>query len=204
MGTNYEPNSHKYKEEQNKQPETEKKVEKVITGTAKPRKKTELRKLADVFISDDVHNVKSYILMDVLIPSVKKATSDIVRNGIDMILYGGSSSPNKSSSPSSKISYKSFYDSKSYDNRDSYKARSGYDFSDIILDNRGEAEDVISRMDELVSTYGQVTVADFYDLVGITGNYTDNRYGWTNIRSASVERVRDGYLIKLPKASALN
>jgi hypothetical protein len=41
-------------------------------------------------------------------------------------------------------------------------------------------------------------------LVGITGNYTDNKYGWTDIRSASVNRTRDGYALKLPKALPLN
>ena len=37
-------------------------------------------------------------------------------------------------------------------------------------------------------------------LVGINGSYTDNKYGWTHLRSADVQRVRDGYLLKLPKA----
>ena len=41
-------------------------------------------------------------------------------------------------------------------------------------------------------------------LVGVSGNYTDNKYGWTDIRNASVIRVRDGYMIKLPKALPLN
>ena len=60
------------------------------------------------------------------------------------------------------------------------------------------------RMDELVSTYGLVSVADFFDLLGVTGNYTDNNYGWTDIRNAKVMRVKDGYMIKLPKALPLN
>ena len=75
---------------------------------------------------------------------------------------------------------------------------------DIILESRGEAEDVLERMDELIATYQLVSVADFYDLVGVSGNYTDNKYGWTDIRNASVIRVRDGYMIKLPKALPLN
>ena len=78
------------------------------------------------------------------------------------------------------------------------------EISDIIIENRGEAEDVLSRMDELIDQYGLVSVADLYDLVGINGNYTDNKYGWFNIRTASVVRVRDGYMIKLPKAVPLN
>lgn len=54
-------------------------------------------------------------------------------------------------------------------------------------------------MDELISTYKIVSVADFYDLVGVTGNWTDNKYGWSDIRSASIVHVRDGYMIKLPR-----
>ena len=70
-----------------------------------------------------------------------------------------------------------------------------YVFKDI-----SEADYVIKHMKEIIELYGYVTVSDFYDLVGITGNYTDNKYGWTNIRNAEVIRVSDGYLIKLPKA----
>ena len=196
----YKPNSHKYKENQ-KRAIPEKKVEKVISGTVKSKKKSEIKKFADVFISEDVTNVKSYILLDILVPAIKKAISDIVTNGIDMILYGGTGKT-KSNSTASKVSYRSYYDSR----RDysAVRTKTGYNYDDIIFDNRGEAEDVLSRMDELVSTYGLVSVADLYDLVGVTGNYTDNKYGWTDIRSASVVRVRDGYMIKLPKALPLN
>ena len=198
----YKPNSHKSKEDQ-KEIQPDKKVEKVISGVAKSKKKNEIQKFADVFISEDVSTVKSYIIMDVLVPAVKKAISDIVTNGIDMVLYG-EANRNRKNSTASKVSYRNYYD-KPNDLRDNTpRTRSGYSYDDIILDNRGEAEDVLSRMDELISTYGLVSVADLYDLVGITGNYTDNKYGWTDIRSASVIRVRDGYVIKLPKALPFN
>lgn len=58
-------------------------------------------------------------------------------------------------------------------------------------------------MDELIEIYGMVSVADLYDLVGITGNYTDNKYGWTNIRNAEPVHVRDGYMLRLPKVTSL-
>lgn len=186
----------------------EKKLEKVISGTAKSKKKSEIRKFTDVFVSEDMESVKSYIFMDVLVPAVKKAISDIVTNGIDMLLYG-EAGRNKSTSNStaSRVSYRSYYDSQNGNRRDSRPARRpriGYDYDDVIVDNRGEAEEVMTRMDELMETYGLVSVADFYDLVGITGNYTDNKYGWTDIRNASIVRTRDGYMIKMPKALPLD
>lgn len=195
----YKPNSHKSKEAAAK---SEKKVEKVVSGTATRRKKSELRKFTDIFISEDVDNVKSYILVDVLVPSIKKAVSDIIKNGIDMLLYG--ESDHRSSSTASKVSYRSYYDKDKRDSRPLNRNRAGYGYDDIVLDNRGEAEEVLERMDELVATYGMVRVADMYDLMGVTPNYTDNKYGWTDIRSAKVVRIQQGYVIKMPRALPLD
>lgn len=198
----YQPNSHKYKNEKGLAQSEKKKVEKAIQGTAKVKKSNELRKITDIFISEDIANVKSYIVMDVLIPTIKKAVSDIIKNGIDMILYG-SVSPTRSNSTANRISYSKYYDDNRNTVRDS-RAKSGFRSDDIIFDNRGEAEIVLSRMDELIDTYGIVTIADLYDLAGVTGDYTTNNYGWTNIRSAEVVRARDGYIIKMPKAMPID
>lgn len=197
----YKPNSHKAKAEA---AVAEKKVEKAVAGPVKVKKKSEMSKLKDIFISEDAGNVKSYVIMDVLIPALKKAVSDIVTNGIDMILYG-ETGRNKRSSTASNVSYRSYYDRRDDDRRySSNRTVSGYSYNDIILETRGEAEEVLSRLDELIETYKVATVADLYDLVGITGNYTDNKYGWTNIRNAEAVRVRDGYVLKLPKALPIN
>lgn len=199
----FKPNSHKFKEE-NQDNLPEKKVEKIITGSAKSKKKNDIQKITDVFVTEDINNVKSYILMEVLVPAIKKAIVDIVTNGVDMLLYGETGRTKKNYN-SSKVSYRD-YSVRDNDRKREYGSsfKTGYNYDDIILDNRGEAEDVLARMDELISVYGLVSVADLYDLVGITGNYTDNKYGWTDIRSANIVRVRDGYLIKLPKVLPLN
>ena len=101
----YKSNSDKARQEQ----QSEKKVEAVITGAAKTRKKGEMQKFADVFIAEDANNVKSYILMEVIVPAVKKAISDIVTTGIDMILYG-EAGRNKKNGTASKVSYRNYYD----------------------------------------------------------------------------------------------
>lgn len=205
--SDYKPNSHKSKVENATRSGEEKKVEKVVRGKVKKKKKTEIRKFADVFIAEDAANVKSYILMDVLVPAVKKAISDIVQDGVSMILYGSANGGSKNRyGNASYVSYRSYSDRDRRDDRrnDYARNRSRYDFDDIILDDRGEAEEVLTRMDELIDTYGIVSVADLYDLVGITCDYTDNKYGWTNIRNAEAIRVRDGYMLKLPKPLPIN
>lgn len=205
----YKPNSNKYKEEQkNANLAERKKIDKVVKGTVKTKKKGEIRKFADIFISEDVGNVKSYVLMDVLVPAIKKAISDIVTDGIDMILYGGSgrSRSNSSGSKPSYVSYNRFSDrndDRRGDRNDS-RSRARFDCSDIIFESRGEAEAVRAQMEDVIEQYGFVTVADLYDMVGLNEPYTSNKYGWMSIRSAEVCRVRDGYVIKLPKASPID
>ena len=200
----YKPNSKRYKTEQKDAPADKKKVEKVVKGAVKTRKKSGVSKLKDTFISEDVSNVKSYILMDVLIPAAKKAISDIVRDGIDMILYGDTHR-GRSSSSASYVSYRSYSDRDRRDNRyESSRSRTIYEPDDIILESRVEAEEVLERMNELLDNYGIVSVADLYDLVGKSCDYTANRYGWTNIRNAEPVRVRDGYLLKMPKVGPID
>ena len=189
----YKSNSHRSKEQS-----SDKKVEKVISGNAKVKKRSAL--------SDDIQNIKSYVVMDVLIPAAKKAISDIVTNGIDMILYpGGNGRPKRSNA--NHVSYRSYYDNRDRDRRydpEIRSRRSSYSYDDIIIDTRAEAEEVLERMDELLDTYNVVSVADLYDLVGISCSYTDNKYGWTNLRNAEIIRVRDGYFLKLPKAGPID
>ena len=193
----YKPNSFKYKEEQ-KLNEREKRAEKIVTSKVMTKKKSKISKLTSEIISEDANSVGSYVLGEVLIPAIKKAISDIVTDGIDIILYGESRKGNRRST-ADRVSYTN-YASRDRVRNDRPALNSGYSYDDIVLSSRGEAQDVLTRMDELMATYGLVRVADLYDLVGITGNYTDNKYGWTNIRNAEVVRVRDGYMIKMPRA----
>ena len=193
----YKPNSHKSKEEQ-KNLVPEKRVEKVISGTVKSKKKSEMQKFADVFISEDVNNVKSYIVMDVLVPAIKKAISDIVTNGIDMILYG-ETGKSKKNSTASKVSYQKCYDSGKKDYT-APKSRTSYEYDELLFETRGDAESVLDAMNEIIAQYEVVSVADLYDLANVSNdNYAANKYGWTDIAGCRAVRVRDGYILKLPK-----
>lgn len=197
MMAEYTPNSHKYKAEK----EEREKVEKVVTGAVKRKKKSELGKLGDAIISEDAKNVKNHVIMDVLVPAFKNALSDVVTDGINMILFGDTRRRSSSGSRSGYVAYDTRYNTSGSSYRRESSIRStGYDFDDVILDSRGEAEEVLERMLELIDTYGLVRVADLYDLVGLSCNYTDNKYGWTSLRTAEVIRGRDGYGLKLPKA----
>lgn len=200
----YESNSHKSRELAATEQAREKRVEKVVSGPVKTRD-NKGRKLADIFISEDAANVKSYIFMDVLVPAIKKAISDIVTDGVDMVLYGSTGGRNKRKSDS-KVSYRSYYNDDRFERerKADHASRNRFDYDDIVYESRREAEAVLKRMNEVLDEYKLVTVADMYDMADLSIPYTGYKYGWTNLRTAEAVRVRDGYILKLPKASPID
>lgn len=199
----YKPNSHRYKEEQSKTAprETKKEVQKVIKGPVKVKKKGVVESAVDKFVSEDVPNIKTYLVSDVIIPTIKNTIWDAFTNTLDMVLFGGTGRGKKNGPGSSRVPYVSY--NKCSDNRGSSRSdeprRSRYDFSSITFHNKRDAEEVLRQMDALMDEYKLVTVADLYDLIGETGEHTDYKYGWQNIRNAQIVRGRDGYYIQLPK-----
>lgn len=203
MPQDYKPNSNRFKaEQQAKESVEKKKVEKVVKGNVTVKKKSEVGKFIDKYVAEDVSNIKSYIISEVIIPTIKNTIWDAFTNSLDMILFGGSGR-DKHKSGSSRVPYVSYNKAseRRHDSRSSNETRRGrFDFDDIVLDSRGEAEEVLRQMDALLDEYKIVTVADLYDLVGITGEYTDQKYGWTNLRNADSVRARGGgYKLSLPK-----
>ena len=200
----YKPNSHVYKEEQQKALEERKKAEKVVSGPVKLKKKSGMAKLTDNIIAEDAKNVKTYILTDVLLPGIKKAIFDIVTGGIEMLIYG-TTGKHKGGSLGSKVSYRNYYDRDRRDERtDDTRSRNKFDLDDMVFTSYGEACAVKEQLEDMIGRYGVVTVSDLYDSIDETAPYTSNRYGWTNLRNAEVTRVRDGYLLKLPKPSPID
>lgn len=199
----YTPNSHRYKEQQKNLPTPTdiKRVEKpVVTGEVKIKKKNpELNKIKNAFVSEDAHNIKSFLIDDILIPTIKKMISE----SVDMILYGRRGTSNSRVTVTDRFSYNQC-SSQRNDTRVDSRRNSIWDYDDIILSTRGDAEAVLSQLDAIIDQYGAAKVSDMYDLVGRTFEYTDDRYGWDSLRSARIVRVRDGYLLDMPKATVLD
>lgn len=196
----YQSNSHRTKELAAQENPAERRTEKVVTGGTKIRKKSTLTKMANAFLPGDVDDVKRYVLRDVLIPTIRRTISDVV----DMLL-GVNTTPRSSSPAGTRVSYRSYYDARN-DRRESTALRTRstpYSYDDVVFDRYDDAAEVLLRMRELVSRFDAVSVADLFDMTGHAGNYTDNKYGWTDLSDARIERVSDGYIIRLPRPIVL-
>ena len=192
---NFPSNSHASKQERREVP-------KVVTkGTVVTKKPGIGRKLADTFFGDDIENIGDYILLDIIVPSIKETIVDMVSNGIEMLFGVGNRRSSKGSGY--HFSYSSISSGKKSrgDNRENrYERRRRYDGDDVVVETRGQAEEIISNLDDLCKDYGMARVADLYDMVGITPDFTAEKWGWESVASARALRQRGGgYLIQLPK-----
>lgn len=164
-------------------------------------------KVAGALLSEDTRTVGNYIVWDVLVPAIKNTIADVIIGGIETALFGSTRGSRSGRRGSGSVSYTSYYDSgrdrRSRDRLDRSDRSSKYDFSDILLDTRGEAEDVVSSMEELVRRYGEASVADLCSLVGVTSQFTDNKYGWTDCRDFSYRRCGRGYILDFAKPEYL-
>lgn len=203
----YPGNSLSQKDKQKETSEVkEKKVVKVVKGGVVKRKKSFGKRIVETFVGEDIDNVGQYIIHDVLVPATKNMLSDMVQGGIEMMLFGErKGSRTKRDGNRSYVSYGNYYSDKKDGRREvSRTSKARHNFDDIVLSSRGEAEEVLSSLVDLVEDYQEASVADLYDLVGVASDFTDNKWGWTNLRSASVVRARDGYQLNLPRPIQLD
>lgn len=50
----------------------------------------------------------------------------------------------------------------------------------------------------LLQQYEQVTLSDFYSMIDISGNYTDETRGWTDLAGTRIRKVRGGFVVDTP------
>ena len=195
----YKPNSFKYKAEQKEV--SEKAIEKVTKGAVTAKKKNEIRRITDRFFAEDASGIANHAWKDIFVPAAKKVVSDIVKDGIDMIMYGAAGASGRRSGTADYVSYRE-YSERNDCIRDTRK-RTGLEFDELIFENCGDAKAVLTQMREVIRRYGVVTVADLYDMANpnITPPHTSNKYGWVNLQNAEPLCVRGGgWILKLPPA----
>lgn len=203
-GGNLTPNSHKYQNAKQDENVQKPKIKRV--ATAKTRKKSLGVKFAEAFISDDIDSIKRYVIMDVIIPSIKDALADTVIGAVEMMLFG---STKKSSGPRRTVSNGGYYDygtssrnRSKQQNEQQTTVKASY--RDLVFRSRSEAEETLDALNGCIAEYGAVSVSELLYSVNMSADFTDTKYGWTDLSSARVRHVRDGWLLDIPRAYPLD
>lgn len=159
------------------------------------------------FFGGDPKDVAMHVVTDVFIPAAKNMLVDMCKAGIERLVFGETSTDRRRNALAGRPSYiRTDYNSISSDNRRFISNRDRRDqyFGNIIYRTREEASDVLDHMNDLIDNYGYARVSDFCDLSGISKEYTDMSWGWTDLRDARIRQVSGGFSIDMPKTQRLN
>lgn len=203
-------NSHAKKPGPKAEPET-KRVEKIeLTGKVSVKKRSFAKRLRENLFPGHAEAIGEYIMWDVLLPSAKDVMADMANTFFERMLFGDARpgrrpmqqraqgntthvSYNRMSAPQTQQGIRQ-------EPRQQPQLNRAREFDDILFETRVEAERIFAGMIDTIGRYQACTIADMYDLVGLTGDYTASDWGWTNLEGVTVERARGhGYFINLPE-----
>jgi len=180
----------------------------VVQGRSIKKKKTIGERFATTVYSQESKNIIDYVLYDVLIPATKATIMEMINSALDIKFYGTDNRRDRRdrSRSTGYVSYSSYSSSpkERKPERREVLSRHPQKFEDVVMDSRSDAQIVLDSMAELVDAYGVCTVAEYYDFAGVNSEWTDHKYGWDNLSTAVVRKIREGYIIDLPRAEALD
>lgn len=210
-------------------------VKPVTRGTVSSAKPSFGKRLKGVLIAEDIGDIKSYLFRDVIGPGIRDMIVFSLINSVRMIFYGknaagrpgiggygfgysfgnmfgayrspfGSVNPGVGYTPYGSMSIGGVK-ANGQPMQQTQMAQPGLLQPNMIrIPTRGEAELVRDQLAEIMGAYGRVTVADFFDTVGVSGNGSgvDGNYGWNDLTGMMIQPYPDGFGFSMPRAKPLN
>lgn len=182
----------------------EREITKVVTGKVTRKKPNPAKEVATKFFGGDPKDVGMQIIMDVALPALKDLFVSIFEEGVERLVYGETKADrrhNRFSRRANGVNVVSYdrISQQSSARTLSKQSRIEHNFDDIVFETRAEATEVLQRMWDLIDNTGVCRVSDLYDLSGLTADYTDRSWGWTDLARSRVTQIREGFLLDLPK-----
>ena len=189
----------------------EKKIQKVVSGDVVQRRPSLGKRIKSVFLGGDSQSVKDYVVLEVLVPAFKDTITDAVTGAIERMVFGDNARPGRRggsryAGPPNQFNYAGISarnqvigGTRPDAQQLSRQARMTHTFDEVIFPSRADAEAVLAQMFDLLDQFEVVTVSDFLELSGVSGNFTDHKFGWDDLRGVQAHRTRGGgYILGLP------
>lgn len=174
----------------------------VTKGAVKEKKKSFGEKIAEAFIATDRKDVKEYVIFDLLIPGAK----NMIENVVHMLLFNDKPSGrivrSNGESRVRRVGYNSIYDERRR-REGLIGERTRVASTELIFDNRADAEEVLVAVEDRIEEYGFATVKYFYSLADLSTDFTQTKWGWRDVAGADIIQTREGYLLKMPKPEVI-
>lgn len=181
-------------------------VQPVTREPGRVRKAPMGRRLRETFFQGSAADVRDGMIWNSFLPGVRDQIQDALINGVESLFSGGGTSYRRSgrlgrSNISRHNPDKALGGRPS--ERFSHDDRERQNLGVIEIDSRAEAEAVLDAMLQSIDQFDVVTLAEFYQLVQISPNHTDFKYGWEDLGGARVQHSRGAYYLDLPQPIVL-
>lgn len=196
----------------NEQPRARKEA---LVQSATVRKKGVIERLVGGLLGPNgIRAIGAYVGHEIIVPMVKNAFVDSMTTGINMAVFKDQPQPNRRNNPgwnnrqhqnTNRVQYNQSYQNNQVKQYQSSNTMSTvYTIREVVFPNREEALMILDNMMNEIDKYGQVSVADYYDWIGIgDSTFADVSYGWEDLNRARVVSVRGGYAISLPPVGVI-
>lgn len=189
---------------------SKKRIDKVVEGQVVRRKKPLGKKLRETFLGGGDRSIAEFVFQDVIVPNIKDMLFEANQQAMERMLYPGSEprpfrrrDPRRGHTNYNGISRGPARD-RDEERSMSRRARANHDFGEIILPTRPEAEAVLEGLFAVLEEYDVVAVSDLYEMVGISSQFTDRKWGWVDLRGSDIRRIREGWLLDLPRPEVID
>lgn len=185
---------------------SEQKLEKGIEGSAVLKKPSLGKRARAAVFGGTAQDTGAFVLTEVVLPAVKSIVFDIVQTSVERMLYGDGASARRNGGGSSRN--RVGYSAMSTTNRSSSEvvsgraARADQGYQDLEFETRGDAEAALELLTDRLREYHFVTVAQLYDIAGVTarGSFQDHKWGWDSLNGVGVRGTpARGYILNLPR-----
>jgi hypothetical protein len=223
----YQANSNvaKKKAEEETDPKKPKKeIVKVVKGEVVRAPAPWGSKLKSIFFGADFKRVSYYVGSEVLLPAIRRMIYDTGTAALGQAIFGEAPiqrkrDPQFPGDYKSRIQYNQQYGGPlararmlEEEELDRARLRRGtttsrrpgtFSMDDFAHPTRDDAATTLETMLECIDQYKEVTVAEYYEMIGIPSNYMDHKWGWTYLADAEIRQTRHGFVLDLPKAEPL-
>jgi hypothetical protein len=186
-----------------------KKIEQVVTG-AKLVQRPATRRFFDFLFAESPKALGKKVWHEVLVPRGKAGIEQALNEFIAGAMWGNTGNRPPSNIVQGavlrggSINYQAISQTNSLQQaRSAFVNQSSGNYKDIVVPTQDFAQTLLANLYDLLNQYRVVAVADLYEAAGITPAISDGSYGWTSLEGARISKVREGYMLELPRPSLI-
>ena len=181
----------------------------VNTNPPAVKKKNTFSRLADHVLGPGYGvRVREYVVREIIAPNLRDVIYNSIMASLGMAVYKENFQPERRSTTSSWKSPSSRTTGRQTERYDQYSrtpsrtrtrrsapSEAYVDVVEHVFPSMQEAKDAVRRMEREIDIFGYVTISDYYQIVEVKADYTDETYGWTDLSGVVYQSLSGGGVI---------